>query len=80
MKGKIVTIDNCKVGDKIMYTKEFLDNSPFYRKAVKEYNIVYLKIIEITKFSIRIKLTDYKGLEKLNFTHGIEINKFYFYE
>lgn len=80
MKGKIVTLDNCKVGDTIMYTKEFLDSGPFYKKIVEDSNTVYLKIIKIQKYTIKVKLIDYKGIVRFNFTHIFEEDKFYFYE
>lgn len=77
---RIVTEDNCQVGDKIMYNKEFLDEYPFYKKVVEKNNIVYLQITTKNNFDIRVTLVNHKGFIKRNFVHGIIGSKFFFYE
>ena len=44
MNNKIVTVDNCKVGDKIIYSEKYLRDNRYYKEIVQAYNIIYLKI------------------------------------
>lgn len=82
MKGEIVTKNNCKVGDKIMYTEEYLRRNIFYRELMKDYNIIYLKIKSKSDSDIIVNLVTYKGMVHNIFHHRImeKTNKFYFYE
>lgn len=82
MSNKIVTFDNCKVGDKVFYTESFLLMLSDYRRYMKDYAIVYLKIVTKNLDNIVVlELYDYKGRKIYpNFTHRIKEDLFVFYE
>lgn len=82
MSNKIVTFDNCKVGDKVFYTESYLLTHSDYRNYMKQYAIVYLKIVTKNLYNIVVlELYDYKGRKIYpNFNHSIKEDLFVFYE
>ncbi len=82
MSNKIVTFDNCKVGDKVFYTESYLLTHGDYRKYMKQYAIVYLKIVaKNLNYGVELELYDYKGKKIYsNFNHRIKEDLFVFYE
>lgn len=81
MNNKIVTVDNCKVGDKIMYTKKWLEDNPGYVKYIKRNNVVYLIIKLKSHYTLEVDTINYKGIIVDEcFRHSIIENLFVFYE
>lgn len=81
MNNKIVTVENCKVGDKIMYTNKWLGDNPGYVKYIKRNNVVYLIIKSKSNYTLEVDTINYKGIIVDEcFRHSIREDLFVFYE
>lgn len=81
MKGEIVTKNNCKVGDKIMYTEKWLEDNNGYVKYIKRNDIVYLIIKSKDYDILDVDTINYKGIIiDSGFRHRINSYIFNFYE
>lgn len=66
MSNKILKPDDCKVGDKIIYTDVFLKKNPEYLRYIIEHNVVYCIVSQIELSFLRTDWINHKGLIEMS--------------